>query len=225
MAADVRTTTTAVLPGQPVEVTLRLRNASTATLSIHQPSELTGNVHTSVAQPSEPGLYREYVGPGWGLDCSHGGGSSVQLAKNAVVTLPLKLLHHAARYPDPETSVLTPFVFSNSGTYSLRVDFLDEGSCPDPGVSALATVQVLVPQGDDLAVWNEIKDCFFCAQLLHTQQFNVKRAVERAALDKLRDLGKRYPRSKYAPLIRQTIDLIDGKGKERGKEKDHKDGD
>jgi hypothetical protein len=191
-----------------VEITLRLRNVSNVPVSGHAPSELAGNVTASVAHESEPGLYREYQGPGWGLDC-HRGGSPRELAAGAAVTLPLRFLHHAWRHPDPETSVLTPFVFSVPGTYSLKVDFVDELACQEPGVSAVASVRVLAPQGDDLAVWNALKDCFHCALLLHTGRVNTNHAAQNVALDKLRDLASRYPRSGYAPMLDKALARID----------------
>jgi hypothetical protein len=126
-----------------------------------------------------------------------------------VVTLPLRVLHQADANADPDTSIVTPFAFSTPGNFVLKVDYVDELSCADPGVSAAVSVSVVAPQGDDLAVWNELKDCAACALVLHQGRINTKRAAQRAALDKLRDLAKRYPRSKYAPLLRRTIDAID----------------
>ena len=212
LAADARPASVVILPGQPVDVTLRVRNPSSTPISLFQPSEGTGNVHASVADVSDQSHYLEYKGPGWGLTCARGM-KPVQLDRSAVLTLPLRVLNQAAVNRDPDTWIVTPFAFSTPGNFVLRVDYRDEASCPKPGVSAVVSVRVLAPQGDDLAVWNELKDCAACALLLHEGRANTARAVERAALDKLRDLAKRYPNSGYAPLLRQAIDAIDCKAK------------
>jgi hypothetical protein len=211
LAAETRPASVVVLPGQPVDVTLRLRNATSATVSLVRPSERRGNVRASVADQTAPGRYLEYEGPGWGLTCARGL-KPLQLAAGGVVTLPLRVMHQADANADPDTSIVTPFAFSTPGNFLLKVDYLDELSCGGAGVSAVVSVRVLAPQGDDLTVWNAIKDCGACALLLHTGRVNTKRAVEVAALAKLRDLATRYPGSGYAPLLRQTIDAIDHPG-------------
>jgi len=213
LAAQTRPTSVAILPGQPIDVSLRLRNTSAGRISFFPPSERQGNVHASVAdQSSDPTRYLDYSGPGWGLTCTRSPGPS-QLDSNGVVTLPLRVLHQADPKADPDTSIVTPFAFSTPGNFSLKVDYIDELACADPGVSAVVSIRVLAPKGDDLIVWNELRTCAACALILHTGQINTKRVAERAALDKLRDLARRYPSSGYAPLLRQTIDAIDCKVK------------
>jgi hypothetical protein len=210
LAAEARVTTATILPGQPIEVGMRLLNTSNATVSVDKPTELGGNVTASVAHESAPGHYRQYRGPGWGLDCNLGA-APIQLAAAAGVRVRLRLLHHAWRGADPETSVVGPYAFSLPGTYSLKLDFEDESACPEPGVSVVVSVRVLAPQGDDLAVWNELKDCFHCALLLHKERVNANNAAQVVALAKLRDLLARYPTSRYAGMLRKALEVIDGR--------------
>jgi hypothetical protein len=208
VTAAVTPTKSTILPGQPVDLVLALRNISGAPTAIGVPSELVGNVVVRIIDVSAPTVARRYVGPSWGLD-DRDGPSFVQLTRAGSTTLPLRVLYQDQRGGAPETTIVTPFALSTPGDFSLRVTFADSPECPQPGAAATTTVHVTTPTGNDLAVWNTMRSCVACAQILHTQQTTPGNTGQSTALSTLQSLLNRYPRSGYARLFRKTIRAID----------------
>jgi hypothetical protein len=121
------------------------------------------------------------------------------------------VLHHADPEPDPDTSLPGPFAFPVAGQFLLQLTFSDKTSCSGTPAAAVVNVQVVAPTGDDLTVWNSVKTCFECAALLHDAvDFDPDDAADQSAVALLRDLAKRYPRSRYASEFRKTLSAVGG---------------
>jgi hypothetical protein len=220
VAASVSPAASRILPGEPVDLNLTVRNATTSPISLFRPSELVGNVRLAIAQSANP-VYRDYLGPGWGIKDVRR--TPVTLNQNAALSLRLRVLNHtviAQANPDPAAQILTAFALPDPGTFLLKVSYSDRASCPRSApAEATATVQVVAPTGKDLAFWNAIKDCARCAYFLHTGDAGASQA-DQAALALLRNLTKQYPSSRYARLVRKALhagddDRDDDRGHDR----------
>ena len=87
VAASVSPATSRILPGEPVDLNLMIRNATTSPISLFTPSETVGNVRLAIA-PSANSVYREYLGPGWGIEDVRR--RPVTLNQNAALSLRLR---------------------------------------------------------------------------------------------------------------------------------------
>jgi len=210
----VKAANDSVLPGEPIELTFTIRNATAQPVSLFKPSELTGNVRLSIANSSGPDVRRDYRGPGWGIRDAVG--APVLLSPNGELTIPLRILYHSVVLsvnPDRTKEIMTAFAISQPGTFLLKPRYSDHTACPRSApAEAVATVQVVAPTGKDLAVWNAIKECKQCAYFLHTGREQDNQASH-DAVTLLRNLVKQYPSSRYAKLIRSQLDALDSKSR------------
>src|SRR5262245_47836294 len=210
----VRLASSSVLPGEPIELTFTIRNATAEQISLFKPNELTGNVGLSVADSSGPAVYRSYRGPGWGIKDAVS--KPLQLAPNGELTIQLRMLYHSVVLsvnPDPAKEILTAFALPQPGTFLLKPRYTDHIACPRATpAEAVAAVQIIAPTGKDLEVWNAIKDCKQCAYFLHTGREQSNQAGH-DAVTLLRSLAKQYPSSRYAKLIRKQLDALDARSR------------
>jgi hypothetical protein len=202
LTATVAASATTILPGEPLDLTLRLKNTSGGDISLEMPSETRGSVRLGIARNVEPLTFRGYMGPRWGIE------DSVQtprpLLRNAAIELPLRVMYQVQRDQ--------PFAFATAGTYKLKVKYQDGSVCPEGTSPPIFTLEVSEPTGSDLTVWNAIKECKRCAHFLHTGRAG-KNQAEQDAVALLRKLAGNYPKSRYAPIITKQLDALDDKAR------------
>ena len=107
-----------MLPGEPLDLNLRITNPGTSPIQFYRPSEETGSVQLFVSSDSTPTVFKAYQGPQWGML------DSVQfprtLAPKTSYDLPLRVLHQVWR---------EPFVLNTPGSYRLKVTYQDGSPC------------------------------------------------------------------------------------------------
>jgi len=203
-----------ILPGEPLDLAVVLTNSSGTDISLEAPSETIGTVRVGIAGIGEPPAFKRYLGPGWGTE------DVVQaprpLAKGGTIRLNLRILYQVER--------LQPYTFATVGTFRLKVRYRDETVCPAGTETPTFTVQVVDPKGDDLAVWNAIKDCARCAHFLHTGRASGNK-VSQDAVALLRAVANKYPKSRYTRVIRQQLDALDEKSRDKHHDDDKDHGD
>jgi hypothetical protein len=186
-----------MLPGEPLDLNLRITNPGTSPIQFYRPSEETGSVQLFVSSDTTPTVFKAYQGPQWGML------DSVRfprtLAPNASYDLPLRVLHQVWR---------EPFVLNTPGSYRVKLTYQDGLACKEPLEIPPFKVNVNAPRGSDLAVWTAIKDCSGCAFFLHTGVAR-SRQSDQDAVSLLRSLAKQYPKSRYTKFIRKQLDALD----------------
>ena len=158
--------------GEPIDLTLVLKNTAAGAIELQAPSEKTGNVRLSIAEDANPTAFRSYNGPEWGTKDARR--PPVRLKKNGSLRLNLHVLSNGVprvAKPDPK-ELSTPFAFGAAGRFVARVRYEDRSNCPDQPVEATVTIQVAAPAGEELVVWDRIKTCAACALLLHTAELD-----------------------------------------------------
>jgi hypothetical protein len=66
IAAQVSARRPTVMLGEPIDLTLVLRNTTAGAIELRAPSENSGNVRLSIAENANPTAFRSYNGPEWG---------------------------------------------------------------------------------------------------------------------------------------------------------------
>lgn len=206
LTPTVAASATTISPGEPLDLTVRFKNTAGRDISVAVPSETIGSVRVGIAGPGEPDVFKTYLGPGWGTD------DAVQtpkpLAKDASIVLNLRVVYQVQRQQH--------YAFATVGAYRLKVRFQDSAICPAGTETPVFTIQVVAPKGDDLAVWNDIKDCARCGHFLHTGRTN-RNAVSQDAVARLRSLARQYPKSRYTKFVRDQLDALDEKSRDKSK--------
>ena len=214
IAAQVSARRPAVMLGEPVDLTLVLKNTASGPIELQAPSEKTGNVRLSVAEDANPTAFRSYNGPEWGTKDVRR--PPVRLKKNGSLRLTLHVLSngvpHVAK-PDPN-DIKTPFAFGAAGRFVARVRYEDRSNCPDQPVEATVAIQVAAPAGEELVVWDRIKACAACALLLHTAELDPNDRASQEAVALFRQIVAQHPRTRYAKSIRAVLTKIDADSRE-----------
>ena len=209
IAAQVSARRATVVLGEPVDLTLVLRNTAAGAIELQTPSEKTGNVRLSIAEDANPTAFRSYNGPEWGTKDARR--PPVRLKKNGSLRLNLHVLSNGVprvAKPDPK-EISTPFAFAAAGRFVARVRYEDRSNCPDQPVEATVTIQVAAPAGEELVVWDRIKTCAACALLLHTAELDPNDRASQDAVALFRQIVAQHPRTRYAKSIRTVLGKID----------------
>jgi hypothetical protein len=209
IAAQVSAPRPKVLLGEPIDLTLVLRNTGSGAIDLQAPSEKFGNVRLSIAEDANPTAFRSYNGPEWGT--KDGRRPPVRLKKNGSLRLNLRVLSSGVPRPaKPDSNeIRTPFAFAAAGRFVARVRYEDRSNCPDQPVEATVAIQVAAPAGEDLVVWDRIKACAACALLLHTAELDQNDRASQDAVALFRQLVAQHPRTRYAKSIRTVLTKID----------------
>jgi len=209
IVAQVSARRPTVVLGEPIDLTLVLRNTAAAAIELRAPSEKTGNVRLSIAEDANLTAFRSYNGPEWGTKDARR--PPVRLKKNGSLRLNLHVLANdppRVAKPDPK-GIGTPFVFGAAGRFVARVRYEDRSNCPDQPVEATVPIQVAMPVGEELVVWDRIKTCAVCALLLHTAELDQNNRASQDAVALFRQIVAQHPRTRYARSIRAILTKID----------------
>jgi len=213
IAAQVSARPASVVLGEPIDLTLVLRNTAAGAIDLFAPSERAGNVRLSIAEEANPAAFRAYNGPRWGAGDVRR--RPAKLKKNGSLRLKLHVLYNVAprvANPDPKAEIKTPFAFGTAGRFVARVRYDDRSSCPDQPVEATVAIQVAAPAGEDLVVWDSIKSCAACALLLHGEDLDPNDRAAQDAVALFRKIVAQHPRTRYTKSIRQVLHDIDSPG-------------
>jgi hypothetical protein len=209
IAAQVSARRPAVVLGEPVDLTLVLKNTGASAIELHAPSEKTGTVRLAIAADADAATFLSYNGPEWGTKDARR--PPVRLKKKGSLRLNLRVLSngvpHAGK-PNPN-EISTPFAFGTAGRFVARVRYEDRSSCPDAPVEATVKIQVAAPAGEELVVWDRIKNCAACAVLLHTAELDPNDRASQEAVGLFRQIVAQHPRTRYAKSIRTVLAKID----------------
>src|SRR5262245_50679573 len=121
IAAQVSARRPSVVLGEPIDLTLVLRNTGAGAIELGAPSEKTGNVHLAIAENANPTAFRSYNGPEWGTKDARR--PPVRLKKGGSLRLNLHVLSNGVAG--------TPFAFGAAGRFVARVRYDDRSNCPD----------------------------------------------------------------------------------------------
>ncbi|HEY7116548.1 MAG TPA: hypothetical protein VH475_08180, partial [Tepidisphaeraceae bacterium] len=224
IAAQVSARHPNVVLGEPIDLTLVLRNTAAGAIELPAPSEKTGNVRLSIAEDANPPAFRPYNGPEWGTKDARR--PPVRLKKGGSLRLNLRVLSNGvprAARPDPK-EISTPFAFGAAGRFVARVRYDDRSSCPDQPVEATVPIQVAAPAGEDMVVWDRIKTCAACALLLHTAELDPNDRASQDAVALFRQIVAQHPRTRYAKSMRTVLSKIDSDRGDSGNYGDEDDG-
>lgn len=202
-----------VVLGEPIDLTLVLRNTAAGAIDVHAPSERTGNVRLAIAEDAANATFRAYNGPRWGTGDVRR--RPAKLKKNGSLRLKLHVLYNAAprgANADPKTEIRTPFAFGTAGRFVARVRYDDRSNCPDQPVEATVAIQVAAPTGEDLVVWDSIKACAACALLLHGEELDPNDRAAQDAVALFRKIVAQHPRARQAKSMRTVLRDIDSAG-------------
>src|SRR5262245_23603460 len=86
IAAQLSARRPTVVLGEPIDLTLVLRNTTSGVIELQAPNEKTGNVRLSIAEDANPTAFRSYNGPDWGTKDLRR--PPVRLKKNGSLRLP-----------------------------------------------------------------------------------------------------------------------------------------
>src|SRR5262245_52431989 len=209
IAAQVSARRATVVLGEPIDLTLVLKNTASGAIELQAPSEKTGNVRLSIAEDANPTAFRSYNGPEWGTKDARR--PPVRLKKNGSLKLTLHVLSNGVPRvgkPDPN-EIKTAFAFGAAGRFVARVRYDDRSICPDQPVEATVAIQVAAPVGEELVVWDRIKTCAACALLLHTAELDQNDRASQEAVALFRQIVAQHPRTRYARSIRTVLGKID----------------
>jgi hypothetical protein len=216
IVAQVSARRPSVVLGEPIDLTLVLKNTGAGAIALQAPSEKTGNVRLSIAGEADPTAFRSYNGPEWGTKDVRR--PPVRLKKNGSLRLNLHVLSNGVprvAKPDPK-EIKTPFAFGAAGRFVARVRYDDRTNCPDQPVEATVAIQVGAPAGEELAVWDRIKACAACALLLHTAELDPNDRASQDAVALFRQIVAQHPRTRYAKSIRTVLNKIDSDSRDDG---------
>ena len=209
IAAQVSARRPTVMLGEPIDLTLVLKNTAAGAIELQAPSEKAGNVRLSIAEDANPAAFRSYNGPEWGTKNARR--PPARLKKNGSLRLSLHVLSNRVAdvaKTDPK-GISTPFAFGAAGRFVARVRYDDRSNCPDQPVEATVTIQVTAPAGEELVVWERIKSCAACALLLHTAELDPSDRASQDAVALFRQIVAQHPRTRYAKSIRTVLSKID----------------
>lgn len=220
MVLEVRSSQPAYALGDPVDLEIVVRNASTQPISIPAGFDvLQGFVGVEVAFGDGP--FREYRGPGWGLEDATGEARVILGPKQRVATTANILFNHgsASGHLNPQAAA------------EIASRYLDEGyALPSAGRYRIRAVmhggnasiwsepiEIVVeqPTGEDAEVWNTLRSD---PELGYFMQTGGPRGRSSAArrqqlISTVAQLVTYHPGSRYSEVLRERLsryqDLVD----------------
>ncbi len=196
--------------GEAVKLTFKVINESDKAVRLSfRPHVLTGYLKVWISADGQE--YNRYSGnSNWGLE--EGGGITLQAGK-AYESQATVLWNHkidvARLTPEAAKGTITShYAFPTKGPYFIKAVL----SIPETENSRKIEsepIQVVVeePVGDDLEVWNSIKDNREIAYFLHNGYFLTYKDEEKEKLvEKIKQIAQRYPRSFLGGQLQQNLE-------------------
>lgn len=212
---DVVTDKEKYLVGEPVYLRFKIVNQSDRQISLYAGSTVwDGYIDVFVAFQGED--FKRYRGPQWGLrDVYYKepvilNPGEVFESEATMLCNPLQQTSHlnetaAKRAQQRENLVQGNYVLSSPGFYFVRASLRDPKSS-DIVESSSVRIVAEMPQGDDLEVWNKIKDRRDYAYFIQTGSLaNPSDERTKKVAEKLQQIVSLHPTSKYADEIRKSL--------------------
>jgi hypothetical protein len=217
---EVRTSRQSYVLGEPVDLEIGARNGSNRSITMPGGFDvLQGYVGVVVA--FEDGPYREYRGPGWGLDDARS--SPVVLAPRQRVTTAASILFnhgmpsgHLNR--EAAAAVATRFLNDGyalpvAGRYRIKAVLSDEHG--DVVESQPLDISVEEPTGEDREVWNALRADPELGYFVQAggPRGRLSELRKQQLVTTLERLVTYHPASRYAEVLRERLaryqDLVD----------------
>jgi hypothetical protein len=213
LALQVRSEKSSYIPGEPITLKFSVLNRADTPIVLDGGADVwRGQLKVFIAQPGEG--FKEYLGPQWGIKDVAGG--SVTIVPRGVYETEAAILynhrtetsHLSELYAAQASSerVGTEYAVAMPGRYRIKA-VLHVAELNDPIESAPIRVIVEEPRGDDLRVWNEIKDDAAYGYFIQTGDIKAHPNSPKAkrVVEKLEHLVTSYPDSKYSAYIRPSL--------------------
>jgi hypothetical protein len=213
LALQVRSEKSSYIPGEPISLKFTVLNNGDAPVVLQGGADVwRGQLKVFIAQPGEG--FKEYLGPQWGIKDVAGG--AVTIAPRGLYETEATILynhraetsHLSELYAAQAVSerVGSEYAVARPGRYRVKA-VLHVAESNAPIESAPVRVIVEEPKGDDLRVWNEIKDDAAYGYFIQTGDIKAHPDSPKAkrVVEKLEHLVTSYPDSKYSAYIRPGL--------------------
>lgn len=196
--------------GEPVKCTFDYKNLGKDPVRIFGGGVDTGAFDVMIAGPDNE--FKEFYVGIWGLKV----GRSLDVAPNQTVSYSAIVLWHGAKDVSHlsdyaaklalEGIVATAYAFPAPGIYKIKgvSSTVREGT---PIETEPIEIVVSGPVGEDLQVWNRIKDDRQIALLLQGGGFDVYKDSEaKPSIDKIEQIIEQFPDSTYTQYLRSNLE-------------------
>ncbi len=200
---------------------ITLRNEGNEKVSfINTFNVYSGNIQVYISKGNKE-RFIKYVNRSWGTDDTFYGNLTLNQneSKNQTIVLLWNDKPNIADTLAPEVikrategKINTAYVFPDTGTYFVKVTyaihFVDEIK-PTVIESEPIEITITEPEGEDLEVWNKIKDDGDFAYFLQEGEIRIplyKSEEREKFLKKVEQIVNQYPNNFYARSLRQSLD-------------------
>lgn len=188
--------------GEPIKVEFEFINNSATTVIVPKFGVEVGSLKIFIA--GENGEYQSYFGPGWGR------------ITGALLNLKPTQSHKFEEVVILCKSVAKVQVFSEPGIYFIKgLSYINGNSTEIES----EPIQIIInkPVGDDLEIWNRIKDNRQIAYLMQNDEFNTSKLNDKFDLDindddkkakyirEVEQILEKYPSSTYSSYLEPSL--------------------
>lgn len=208
------------LAGELNKFTFEITNKSNENVSFAN-SLRTGAGYLKVFISKENGNFNRYIGPRWGKDDASYRIITLKpnekVKNEASIFWNVKPIISNSSPPDvikraTDGNILTDYAFPEAGIYHMKASYLiffTKQKNPVLIESEPIQINIEEPIGDDLEVWNKIKDNGDFAYFIQEGDFRIPiyKTDERAKFQKeIEQIINQYPNSFYAQSLKQSLD-------------------
>jgi len=201
------------LPGELITIKFKVINKSFESLPLYKGSTVRDG-YLKVLIADENGSFKEYLGPGWGTkDADYnepltlGSGQAFETEATVLWNQKLETGHLNRAYAENlGTRIQTDYALPAPGVYYIKAVLYSPLS-KKRIESASVRLALETPQGDDLEVWNKIKDDGQYALFMQTGGLaeGLTGARTKEIADSLEALLQRHPDNHYSEQIRTSL--------------------
>ena len=213
LALSVRSDHNAYLPGEPVGLKFKITNKTDAPVSIDGGADVWhGQLKVLIAYQGES--YKEYLGPQWGLKDELDSETIIEpngffdTEATILYNHPLQSAHLSALYTEENAAkrVETEYALARVGEYRVKA-ILHVSESEDAIESEPIQITIEAPKGNDLAVWNKIKDNPSYGYFIQTGDLKAHPDSRKAGrvVETLEEVLNSNPNNRYAGHIRQSL--------------------
>ncbi len=219
--------------GEVVNLSLKLSNKSKENISI------IGNLTTedgylNIYVSKDGNNFRKYIHSKWGT--VNAKRQPVNLSPNESVTNSATILWNSKRETEglnidvakkaTEGRILTHYAFPESGTFFVKASYYIYSTSHQGAIlieSEPVKITIEEPAGEDLEVWNKIKNNGDFAYFIQEDEIRIPsyKPEERAEFEqKVEQIINQHPNSFYAESLRQSLDKFKAREEKRKADKE-----